>query len=1294
MNKKPTYLRWLVASVMMVFLWSGNYQANAQCIAGGSYAGSTLSGGPLPVTITSCNFGGEYSPVTVAAGAVGMQYSFVGTGGTGNFLTLTDGANVPLVWGASPILYTFSATGTYRIHVHTNASCGTDFSCHTVIANLIIPPPANDLCADAITINCGDVVNATTLGATTIGAPTSCTGDLNDAGGVWYKFTGNGLPATVSLCGTGFDTKLGVFTGTCGALVCEGYNDDFCGFQSELTFNSVNGTEYIVYVTGYDASEVGDFTLSLSCVQPGLEFLTPNLSMGYRPIGAWMEPARFSVVNNPGAGDLTITDAEIDNTYDGFVEVVAPALPYTLPSGATTTEFGLNQDVEASAVPGAFNGTFAFVYGSARALATATYDGTAYTPPVADVVETAIDFGAYSAPAGPIAIIQNGSSRELYGNYKNYILPNDVGNGPLENDYVYKITFLNDKLFSMTTAQNPNIAIYAEDFDGEPGPMAHNAVFQQYGGFTDIPFFAGTYYIVISDVMDWETASFSVSDMPLPDVATYVLPADGAININNGMSLSWIFGANTFEYQVVLGTTYPPTTVVVPFTSNLATSYVLAGLQPNMQYFWQINTRNTQGTTFGPVWGFTTTIDVPTGLTAVVVDPAPTAPTVNVTLNWTGPSDRAFIGYNVYRDGVKINATPLTVSAYTDLGLARNTTYAYRVSNVFDEGESALSAAVSVTTKGVGTFNGFVYDFLGGNPVAGARVDISGSAGSYSVLTAVTGSYSTLAYAGTYDFSVSADGYTTQTRLGQVVVHAGTTSNDFYLMEVPYPVGDVVAFELNDDQVQISWDGSGPEPIAEWLYFDDGVPTQFWWAGAGAPFSWAINFEPADLADFDGTSLTKIAIYNTTAADVNTLSIYEGDLAGGTATLLYTQALTGMLLDDWNEVELLTSVPIDITKKLWITMNSPSPTDGVAASSPIASTQGDWVNFTGVWQHMGSNLGFNVTWNLRAFVTNAVSTSMREIVRVQNDIEYNKNLSAKLASVSARSNIIPFHSRVVDPDSRAIVSYDVWREKVYQPGTLELIGNTVQQNFVDFDWGIQDWGVYRWAVTVNYDAGQVSPPTFSNTLDKDMYTEVDVTVVLNSADSPAGTLVTFTNTSEPGLELIYEEALGSSGQFTWDMFRKGVYDIDVFKAGYMPVSLSDVEIFDVASFEWLLIEILAPPTGLYVTPTGFATWQGGVGTPFEPFTENFDVLAVGSLPEGWSKTPVTTNWAVHNGTQAGGTANQMRFSWTPSGTNDYYLKTPVLSTIGQSSLQLSFRNMVDEYTGPNTLKKRLWCDKK
>ncbi|MCO5266611.1 MAG: choice-of-anchor J domain-containing protein [Lentimicrobium sp.] len=276
------------------------------------------------------------------------------------------------------------------------------------------------------------------------------------------------------------------------------------------------------------------------------------------------------------------------------------------------------------------------------------------------------------------------------------------------------------------------------------------------------------------------------------------------------------------------------------------------------------------------------------------------------------------------------------------------------------------------------------------------------------------------------------------------------------------------------------------------------------------------------------------------------------------------------------------------------------------------------------------------------------------------------------------------HRTVAGPSfaegTRGILSYDVWREKVYQPGTLELIGNTVQQDFVDFDWGIQDWGVYRWAVTVNYDANQVSPPTFSNTLDKDMYTTVDVAVTLNSGDSPAGTQVTFTNTSEPALELVYDETLGASGQFTWDMFRRGVYDIEVFKAGYTSVSLSGVEIFDEASFEWLLDEILAPPTGLYVTPTGLARWMGGSSLPFTPFMETFDA---GEIPAGWMVEAGTganatgANWAIAQPTTARPFTNtpymKVDSDAGPStGLTHSLLYTPVIDASNAATLYLEF----------------------
>jgi poly(3-hydroxybutyrate) depolymerase len=68
-----------------------------------------------------------------------------------------------------------------------------------------------------------------------------------------------------------------------------------------------------------------------------------------------------------------------------------------------------------------------------------------------------------------------------------------------------------------------------------------------------------------------------------------------------------------------------------------------------------------------------------------------------VTLSWSAASGAT--GYNVYRNGARVNASPITATTYTDGGLAASTTYSYQVSSTGSSGESALSAAVNATTK-------------------------------------------------------------------------------------------------------------------------------------------------------------------------------------------------------------------------------------------------------------------------------------------------------------------------------------------------------------------------------------------------------------------------------------------------------------------------------------------------------------------------------------------------------------------------------------------------------------------
>ena len=135
------------------------------------------------------------------------------------------------------------------------------------------PPvtPDNDLCADAIELDCssGEVtVSGTTELATVDNAP-FC-GTSNTAPGVWYKVSHDGI-ITASTCNqANYDTKISAYNGGCGVLGCIGGNDDrldlgCAGFTSELTWTS-DGSESLILVHGFGSAE-GDFDLTVTCGQ-------------------------------------------------------------------------------------------------------------------------------------------------------------------------------------------------------------------------------------------------------------------------------------------------------------------------------------------------------------------------------------------------------------------------------------------------------------------------------------------------------------------------------------------------------------------------------------------------------------------------------------------------------------------------------------------------------------------------------------------------------------------------------------------------------------------------------------------------------------------------------------------------------------------------------------------------------------------------------------------------------------------------------------------------------------------
>lgn len=124
----------------------------------------------------------------------------------------------------------------------------------------------SDLCGGATLIACGAVVAGSTVPFTADVAPFCGTTD-GTAGGVWFRFVGTGGSVTASLCGSGYDTKIRVYTGGCAGLVCVVGNDDFCGLQSQVTWLSTLAVNYYILVHGFGGG-AGNYTLNLTCAAP------------------------------------------------------------------------------------------------------------------------------------------------------------------------------------------------------------------------------------------------------------------------------------------------------------------------------------------------------------------------------------------------------------------------------------------------------------------------------------------------------------------------------------------------------------------------------------------------------------------------------------------------------------------------------------------------------------------------------------------------------------------------------------------------------------------------------------------------------------------------------------------------------------------------------------------------------------------------------------------------------------------------------------------------------------------
>ncbi|MBO2010674.1 fibronectin type III domain-containing protein, partial [Hymenobacter negativus] len=222
-------------------------------------APTALTASSITTTTASLGF-------TAGTGNTSFRVTYRPTGGAATTVTPAPTTSPVALTGLTP-------NTTYSVSVIGNCAGGDSTTAVTTTFTTLPLPPANDNCATATVISCGQTLNGTTVGATTTGDPTgSCSGNApSSSPGVFYSFVGTGDVVTVTTCtaATAIDTKLFVYSGTCAALTCVGSNDDdnncTSSGASTVTFTSVVGTTYYFMVQRFGAGNTGTFALNVTC---------------------------------------------------------------------------------------------------------------------------------------------------------------------------------------------------------------------------------------------------------------------------------------------------------------------------------------------------------------------------------------------------------------------------------------------------------------------------------------------------------------------------------------------------------------------------------------------------------------------------------------------------------------------------------------------------------------------------------------------------------------------------------------------------------------------------------------------------------------------------------------------------------------------------------------------------------------------------------------------------------------------------------------------------------------------
>ena len=197
--------------------------------------------------------------------------------------------------------------------------------------------------------------------------------------------------------------------------------------------------------------------------------------------------------------------------------------------------------------------------------------------------------------------------------------------------------------------------------------------------------------------MSAASSSLLVTTLAAPDTEAPTAPTNLAVTnlTQSSLTLSWT--ASTDNVGVAGYDVYQNGSKINGATI-VGTSYNFSGLSATTNYAYYVKAKDAAGNSTN-----SSTLNVTTPDTQ-----APSAPTnlayssltqASLTLTWTISTDNVGVtGYDVYRDGVKINGSNVMGSSYPVTGLSASTLYTFYVTSKDAAGNSTNSSNLNVTT--------------------------------------------------------------------------------------------------------------------------------------------------------------------------------------------------------------------------------------------------------------------------------------------------------------------------------------------------------------------------------------------------------------------------------------------------------------------------------------------------------------------------------------------------------------------------------------------------------------------